>query len=147
MLENIKQKTFCVVFALFLLLSAGCATKARVELTDNDYVHAKSDILYRGVVSSAFYGQGWSFGHKMRGTHESTSKFVLKTSEGHPDNPISMAKRKGVSPVFGVIDVRSQYLDRGFFEDITRDSHPFYSSPNIKASDGDLVDFWFILFI
>ena len=125
MLENIKQKISCVGFALFLLLTAGCAAKARVELTDDDYVHAKSGVLYRGVITSTFYGQGWSFVHKMRGTHESASKFVLKTSDGHPNNPILMAKRNGVSPVFGFIDIRSQYLDRGFLENIYRDSHHF----------------------
>ena len=141
MLENIKQKISCVGFALFLLFSAGCAAKARVEVTDNDYVQAKPGFLYRGVVGSTFYGQGWAFAHKMRGTHESTSELVLKASNGHPDNPILKAKRNGVSPVFGVIDVRSQYYNRGFLENIYRDAHPFFSSTSNAVSDGDLVDF------
>ena len=143
MLENIKLKMSCVGFAVFLLLTAGCTAKPRVEMTNNvsDEIVVTYDVLYRGVITNAFYGQGWSFGHQMRGTHESASKFVLKTAEGHPNNPIAMAKRHGVSPVMGFIDVRSQYFDRGFLENVYRDTHPFLSSPSNNVSDGDLVDF------
>ena len=144
MLENIKQKMSCVGFAVFLLLTAGCAQKPRVEMANNvpdDEVMAAPNFLYRGVIASTFYGQGRVFAHHMRGTHDSASEYGLRTSDGHPNNPIEIAKRHGVSPIFGGIDVRSQYFDRGFLENVYRDSHAFLSSPSNKVSDGDLVDF------
>ena len=143
MLENIKQKISCVVFALLLLLAAGCAPKAKVELTDNvsdGDIDVMSGVLYRGVVSSTFYGQGWAFAYKMRGTHESASKFALRASEDHTNSPVLRAKKAGVSPVFGGIDVRSKYFG-GWRLNVYADAHPFLSSPINSLSDGDLVDF------
>ena len=144
MLENIKQKISCVGFALFLLLTAGCAADRKIEMATDapeDEINAKRGILYRGVIAATFYGQGLAFAHRMRGTHKSASKFALRTSVNQPNNPVERAKRVGVSPVFGGIDVRSQYFDRGFLESSYEDVHPFVVSPNNSVSDGDLVDF------
>ena len=144
MLKNIKQKIFCVIAPLFLLLATGCASDRKIELNTDvseGSPTAVSGILYRGVVAGVMYGEGWAFSHRMRATHESAAKYVLRTAEKNPNNPIIKAKNAGVSPIFGAIDIRSRYLERSYFESAYNDAHPFISTANNLVSDGDLVDF------